>query len=93
MPSIIEKDDIEGLTIMAGCGALVENKIQVYIDQASKGQKTEILAYLMDYKNKHFAIPRNLTLKVKPQKLSDSWVSKKNEDDTLTITKYPGKRS
>lgn len=30
--------------------------IDLYIDEANTGQKTEILAYLLDYKNKHFGM-------------------------------------
>ena len=45
VPSIINNGDIEALTTMEGCGALVEKRIQDYIDLANKSQKTEILAY------------------------------------------------
>ena len=45
----------------------------------------------MDYNNKHFGKPKELTLEIKPSKLSDDWVSRKNDDGTLTITKYRGK--
>lgn len=103
MRGLIDADAVEALAVIVGKGWLsMPSKRDKMIDYASKKDRTEALAWLLDFKNRtaDFALEQKRAdqklmrvLNAAPDSvitLKTLWSYKKNEKDTLTITNYKG---
>lgn len=105
MKGAINANSVECLAMCAEHGWLkLPRKRDEMIEYASRKQKTEITAFLLEFKNKNFNLAEE---RVKAEKkierelnaapdsaseLKKSWSSKKREDGGLVITSYKGTR-
>lgn len=91
IPLLIKNKDVDFISVLAGIGVIPLETISEYIDLANESSQTEILAILMDYRNKNLRNIPPLNFELDLNKPIEDWATTKNEDGTLTITQYRGK--
>ena len=96
----IDSKDMNALLLCANAGAIKANNIEDALLYATQKDCTEIVAFLLDYKNKHIAIVNEqMTLSETPAKnaepVSDEklWTVIKQSDGSGLISRYNGKET
>lgn len=87
---LIKEGDIAFISLMAEFGLIPKDGINTLIDQANELSSREILAFLMDHKNKTWGQEPALTLDQGMDDPQTEWGTQQNLDGSLNITKYLG---
>jgi hypothetical protein len=90
VPFLIKINNVEQISSLASVNVLYKQDIDTFIDQAMQLKRTEIQAFLMDYKNKTWGLDKISRMNLYGEEDQDSWLTYENDDGSLTIKKYVG---
>jgi|GEM_PF-3191799 len=88
-PRLIKRGDIKTLSRLAEINAFSQKNFMDNIDLANDLSKTEILSFLMKYKNDTWGMKFQISLDLEKEK-GDQWDTQENWDGSYSITKYLG---
>lgn len=91
LPVLIKAGDVTYISILAGVDALLKGNFNAYIELAHKFSQTEILAILLDYKNRIWEQDSFHMFELDFNRPSYEWITQENEDGSLAIARYQGK--
>jgi len=87
----IQQGNIAVVSSLVELSLIPVKSIQSFVDIASKNEFPEMVAILLDYQDKNRGISRRSSLNLKKVKIACTWLTFKNDDETLSIAKYRGK--
>lgn len=85
----IKEGDTASINLLANSGAIPEEGINKWIDLANELSNLEILAFLLDYKNKFWGQKSGFNLDL-GDNVPGEWATQENLDGSLNINEYLG---
>lgn len=92
IPLLISRGETASISILASVGAIDQKNINSYLEQANRASNIDILAVLIDYKDRTWGIEPLPTLEIAEKPLADDFITHVTDDDSVKIIGYQGNK-